>query len=127
MIENYAESETKGTRRDESSEKLRIDTHSGEDAGRTGKGVWAVGLELHREGSPQGNYSNDPLGGILDQLIEDAQKQLVKSQECIVWYQSEAKEVRDKLENLKKLKELRQKEIQEIQQVPTIEEAELRP
>ena len=109
-METYAKSETQGTRGDEISEKLRVDPDSGGDAGRTGEGVRPISLEFHREGSSERNYSNDPIGGILDQLIDDAQKQLVKSQECIVWYQSEAKEVQDKLQNLKKLRELRQQE-----------------
>ncbi|MEG4360209.1 MULTISPECIES: hypothetical protein [unclassified Microcoleus] len=123
MTETHAKSQTQTSWRDESDEGIRIDTDSGQNAGRAGEGVWPVGLELHRENCSEGNYGNDPLGGILDQLIEDAQKQLVKSQECIVWYQSEAKEVRDKLENLRKLRELRQKE---LQQVPTTEELQER-
>jgi hypothetical protein len=48
---------------------------------------------------------------------------LVKSQECIVWYQSEAKEIRVKLQNLKKLKELRQKQTH-AEAAPTTEESE---
>ena len=122
-METYAKSETKGTWGNESSEELRVDPDGGGDVGRTGEGVRAVGLEFHRESCSKGNYGDDPLGGILDQLIEDAQKQLVKSQECIVWYQSEAKEAQDKLQNLKKLRELRQKE---IQQALTTEESEPR-
>jgi phage shock protein A len=41
------------------------------------------------------------IGGILDQLIDDAEKQLVKSRECIVWYREEAKEYEQKLNNLR--------------------------
>jgi hypothetical protein len=48
---------------------------------------------------------------------------LVKSQECIVWYQSEAKEIRVKLQNLKKLKELRQNQ---VDAALTTEESEAR-
>jgi phage shock protein A len=51
------------------------------------------------------------IGGILDQLIDDAEKQLVKSRECIVWYREEAKEYEQKLNNLRKLKELQQQQI----------------
>ncbi|MCC3410173.1 MAG: hypothetical protein JGK17_32530 [Microcoleus sp. PH2017_10_PVI_O_A] len=112
MTETDAKSETQTTWRDKGDEGIRIDPDSSQDAGRTSEGVWAVGLELHRENCSERDFGNDPLGGILDQLIDDAQKQLVKSQECVVWYQSEAKEVRDKLENLKKLRELRRKELQ---------------
>jgi len=124
--ENHAqESQTERIRGSQEDDNLRTDAHSSPDAGRTSEGVWAVGVELHRENCSEGDYSNDPLGGILDQLIDDAQKQLVKTQECIVWYQSEAKELRDKLQNLKKLKELRQKQTQ-AEAAPTTEESEAR-
>src|SRR4028119_1556398 len=102
------ESQTERIRGSQEDNHLWIDTHGSTDAGRTSEGVRAVSLELYRKDCSEGDYSDDPLGGILDQLIDDAQKQFVKSQECIVWYQSEAKEIKVKLQNLKKLKELRQ-------------------
>jgi len=117
------ESQTERIRRGQKDNNLRTDAHSSPDAGRTSEGVWAVSVELYRENCSEGDYSNDPLGGILDQLIDDAQKQLVKSQECIVWYQSEATEIRAKLQNLKKLKELRQSQ---ADAAPTTEESEAR-
>jgi hypothetical protein len=123
--DHVQESETEGIRRTEEERRLRFDPDGGETPQRTSEGVWAVGVELYREDCSEGDYSDDALGGILDQLIDDAQKQLVKSQECIVWYQAEAKEIRVKLQNLKKLKELRQKQTQ-VDAALTTEESEAR-
>jgi hypothetical protein len=123
--DHVQESETEGIRGTEEERRLRFDPDGGEASQRTSEGVWAVGVELYREDCSEGDYSLDPLGGILDQLIDDAQKQLVKSQECIVWYQSEAKEIRVKLQNLKKLKELREKQTQ-VDAALTTEESEAR-
>jgi hypothetical protein len=117
------ESQTERIRGSQEDDNLRTDAHSSPDARRTGEGVWSVGVELHREDCSERDCSDDPLGGILDQLIDDAQKQLVKSQECIVWYQSEAKELKVKLQNLKKLKDLREKQTQ-AEADPTTEESE---
>jgi hypothetical protein len=121
--DHVQESETKGIRRTEEERRLWFDSDGGETSQRTSEGIRAVGVELYREDCSEGDYSDDPLGGILDQLIDDAQKQLVKSQECIVWYQSEATEIRAKLQNLKKLKELRQSQ---VDAALTTEESEAR-
>ena len=48
---------------------------------------------------------------MLDQLIDDAEKQLVKSHECIVWYREEVKEYEQKLNNFRKLKQLHQQQM----------------
>ncbi|MEG5210313.1 hypothetical protein QUB67_16865 [Microcoleus sp. ARI1-A1] len=125
MIETYAQSETKSTRRDEGSEELRIDPDGGENVGRTGEGTRSLSFPPDREGGAPGITLNFAIGGILDQLIDDARKQLVKSNECIVWYQSEAREYEEKLQNLLKLKELQQQEIANRQsQTPNLEQLE---
>ncbi|MEC4806673.1 MAG: hypothetical protein SAJ12_08970 [Jaaginema sp. PMC 1079.18] len=48
----------------------------------------------------------DLAGGILDQLIEDTRDRLVKSQDCIKWYEDEKAEYEAKLNKLQKIKEL---------------------
>lgn len=45
-------------------------------------------------------------GGILDQLIADAEDQLAKTRACIDWYQQEELEKVARLENLKRLRDL---------------------
>ncbi|MEG4329981.1 hypothetical protein, partial [Microcoleus sp. herbarium5] len=51
------------------------------------------------------------VGGMLDQLIDDAEKQLVKSRECIVWYREEEKEYEQKLNNFRRLKQLHEQQM----------------
>lgn len=46
------------------------------------------------------------LGGILAQLIDDAEDRLGKAQECIGWYQREVEELQARLEKLKRLRQL---------------------
>jgi hypothetical protein len=74
-------------------------------------------LTLDRENSAAGVRDFNPFGGVIDQLIDDARKQLVKSQECIVWYREEAKEYQDKLNNLTKLKELQQQQHEQMREL----------
>lgn len=82
-------------------------------SGRTG----SQRLGLNRKDSPTGVGDFNPFGGVIDQLIDDAKKQLVKSQECIIWYREEAKEYQNKLENLTKLKELQQQQHQQMKEL----------
>ena len=96
------------------------DIHSHADGGEAFSGTSARAgsqrLGLDREVSAAGAGDFDPFGGVIDQLIDDATKQLVKSQECIVWYRSEAEEYQQKLNNLIKLKEQQQQQQQLMQQ-----------
>ncbi|MEG4066240.1 hypothetical protein QUA42_02610 [Microcoleus sp. Pol11C2] len=87
----------------------RSETFSGASSGFGGQ--W---LRLDREASKEGIGDFNPFGGVIDQLIDDAKKQLVKSQECIVWYREEVKEYQQKLDNLIKLKELQEQQYQEM-------------
>lgn len=125
MIESYGkESETEGIRREEERPDLRTNTNGSENAGRIGEGIGNQCISPDREGGEEGVGASDALGGILDQLIDDAQKQLVKSLECVVWYQSEAKECEQKLNNLIKLKELQARQKEEQQQLEPINHQE---
>lgn len=45
-------------------------------------------------------------GGIIAQLINDAENQLGKTRACIEWYQEEEQERLERLENLKRLAQL---------------------
>jgi hypothetical protein len=112
MTENYGkESETEGVRGEKERQDLWIDTNSGSNAGRVSEGIRSELVTSDRENSKEGASLVYAIGGILDQLIDDAEKQLVKSRECIVWYREEAKEYEQKLNNLRKLKELQQQQI----------------
>ena len=120
MTETYAKRETQTSRGNESDERVRIDTDGCENARQISSGTGTQRFQPDRENSAAGNLLGDAIGGILDQLIDDAEKQLVKSRECIVWYREEAKEYEQKLNNLRKLKELQQQQ-QQIITAPTLE------
>ena len=114
MNQTYGqESETERIRRIESQQNLRVDTYGGGNAERASEGTGSQRLTPNRENRTEGIGVTNAIGGIVDQLIDDARKQLGKSRECIVWYQSEAREYEEKLKNLTQLKELHQQQ-QEI-------------
>jgi hypothetical protein len=92
-------------------------THGSEALSGVSGGFGNQSLTLDREDSKEGVRDFDPFGGVIDQLIDDARKQLVKSQECIVWYREEAKEYQEKLNNLIKLKELQQQQQQQMKEL----------
>ncbi len=110
MTETYAESETEAPRGDEKPQELRPHADGSQNAGRAGERTGAECLTPDRENRTEGVGAKNAIGGILDQLIEDTRKQLGKSRECVVWYQSEIKEFEDKLKNLVQLKELQQQQ-----------------
>ena len=112
MTEDYGkESETERVRGEEERQDLWTDTNSSSNAGRVSEGIRSELVTSDRENSKEGASLVYAIGGILDQLIDDAEKQLVKSRECIVWYREEAKEYEQKLNNLRKLKQLQQQQI----------------
>jgi len=111
MTEIYAKSETHASRGEEVSEGVRLDANSREDARRISTGVGIQPFPPDRKDSKEGNLLGYAVGGMLDQLIDDAEKQLVKSHECIVWYREEVKEYEQKLNNFRKLKQLHQQQM----------------
>jgi hypothetical protein len=110
-------SEAVGVRGSESHESIRSYTHGSETLSGVSGGVGSQSVTINREDSKEGARDFDPFGGVIDQLIDDARKQLVKSQECIVWYREEAKEYQEKLNNLIKLKELQQQQQQQMREL----------
>jgi hypothetical protein len=112
-------SEAVGVRGSESHESIRPYTHGSEALSGVSGGVGNQSVTINREDSKEGARDFDPFGGVIDQLIDDARKQLVKSQECIVWYREEAKEYQEKLNNLIKLKELQQQQQQQMRELQT--------
>ena len=124
MTETYAKSQTQAPRGDESDQGVRADTHGSKNARPISARIRTQCLQLDRENSSAGDFLGDAIGGILDQLIDDAEKQLVKSRECIVWYKEEAKECENKLNNLLKLKELQARQKEEQQQLEPINHQE---
>ena len=112
MNQTYGqESETERIRRTESNKSVRVDAYGCENAERVSEGTGSQRLAPDRKNRTEGIGVANAVGGILHQLIEDARKQLAKSRECIIWYQSEAREYEEKLKNLTQLMEL-----QELQQ-----------
>ena len=107
--------ETVGVRGSEGGQSVHPYTHSSETLAGVGGGFGAQFLALDREDSAPGTGNFHPFGGVLDQLIDDTRKQLVKSSECVVWYREEVKEYEEKLKNLVKLKELQEEQYQEMQ------------
>ncbi|MEG4964467.1 MULTISPECIES: hypothetical protein [unclassified Microcoleus] len=110
------EGKTVGVRGSEGGQSVHPYTHGSEALSGVSRGVGAQLLTLDREDSKEGIGNFNPFGGVIDQLIDDAKKQLVKSQECIIWYREEVKEYQEKLNNLIKLKELQEQQYQEMQQ-----------
>ncbi|MEG5018275.1 MULTISPECIES: hypothetical protein [unclassified Microcoleus] len=110
------ESTTVAVRGIENEQDIYVDTDGGEALSGVSTRFGGEWLGLDREASAAGIGDFDPFGGVIDQLIDDARKQLVKSQECIVWYRSEADEYKQKLDNLIKLKELQQQQQQLMRQ-----------
>ncbi|MEG4121906.1 hypothetical protein QUA43_31155 [Microcoleus sp. N9_B4] len=110
------EGETLRVRGTEEEHDVHSHADSGEALSANSGGFRTQLLGLNREDSAAGGGNFNPFGGILDQLIDDARKQLIKSNECIVWYKEEVKEYQEKLNNLIKLKELQEQQYQEMQQ-----------
>jgi len=110
-------SEAVGVRGSEGHESIRPYTHGSEALSGVSGGLGGQSVTINREDSKEGARDFDPFGGVIDQLIDDARKQLVKSQECIVWYREEAKEYQEKLNNLIKLKELQQQQQQQMKEL----------
>lgn len=52
-------------------------------------------------------------GGILTQLISQAEDQLREAEECISWYERAKEKARKQLENLKQLQQLAEQEAQD--------------
>ncbi|MEG4572659.1 hypothetical protein QUA56_08135 [Microcoleus sp. N3A4] len=115
-------SEAVGVRGSEGDKSLRAYAHRSEALSGVSAGVGSQSLTLDREVGSTGARDFDPFGGVIDQLIADAKKQLVKSQECIVWYREEAKEYQEKLSNLEKLKELQQQQRQQMRELQEMQQ-----
>lgn len=103
-------SETEGIRGVEGHKSFRLNPYGSENAERVSEGVGHQSITLDRKSSTEGIGVKNAIGGILHQLIEDARKQLVKSRECIIWYQAEAEEYEEKLKNLVQLMELQEQQ-----------------
>ncbi|MEG4032201.1 hypothetical protein [Microcoleus sp. Pol8_D1] len=106
--------ETVGVWGGEGEQNVRPYTDGGETLSGVGARAGSQSLTIDREASKEGTRNFNPFGGVIDQLIDDAKKQLVKSQECIVWYRAEVQEYQEKLNNLIKLKELQEQQYQEM-------------
>lgn len=108
------EGETVTVRGTEEEHDVYNHAHSGAALAGVGSRTGSEFIGFDRKNSQEGTRSFNPFGGVIDQLIDDAKKQLVKSQECIVWYRAEVQEYQEKLDNLIKLKELQEQQYQEM-------------
>ncbi|MEG4497567.1 hypothetical protein QUB05_05650 [Microcoleus sp. F10-C6] len=106
--------ETLRVRGTENEQDFHYHADSGETLSADSGGVRSEFIGLNREDSAARGGDCHPFGGVLDQLIDDTRKQLVKSNECIVWYREEVKEYEEKLKNLIKLKEQQEEQYQEM-------------
>ena len=107
-------SETLTVRGTENEQDFHYHADSGQAVSADSGRLRSEFVGLNREDSATGGRDFNPFGGILDQLIDDAKKQLIKSRECIVWYREEEKEYQEKVNNLIKLKELQEQQYQEM-------------
>lgn len=98
-------------RREEKTQELWDHSDGSETSRGASQRTGSERVEPHRENRTTGNRRNTLSGGILDQLIEDASKQLAKARECVVWYQSEIEEYKQKLQRLEELKALEEEEL----------------
>lgn len=119
------EGETVGVRGIEDKQDVHPHAYRGQALSGVSAGARSQRLRFDREDSKEGARDFDPFGGVIDQLIDDARKQMVKSQECIVWYREEAKEYEQKLNNLVKLKELQQQQQQQMRELQESEQESL--
>jgi hypothetical protein len=113
------EGETVGIRGTENKQNVYSDTDRGKAVTGASAGAGDESITPDRENSQEGAGNLDTFGGVIDQLIEDARKQMVKSQECIVWYREEVKEYEQKINNLMKLKELQQQQQEKAKSLQT--------
>ena len=111
------EGEAIGVRGIEDKQDVYPHTNGGEALSGVSRRFGGQRLGFDRENSAAGAGDFNPFGGVIDQLIDDAKKQLVKSQECIIWYREESKEYQNKLDNLIKLKELQQQQFQQMKEL----------
>lgn len=100
--------------------KNREDSNQSDSAGQDWSGSASV-----REGNIAGGISGEDrkegdfdihvslTGGIIAQLIRDAEIQLGKTRDCIRWYEDEEQEQLERLKNLQRLHELAELEQQE--------------
>jgi hypothetical protein len=109
MNESHGQSKTQGLRRKGYEQNLSTDPNSSKTSGTPSTGVRSQFSEsAHRKNCPRRNRVKNVTG----KLIEDTRKQLVKANECIVWYQNEAEECKEKLQRLDELKALEEQEEQ---------------
>lgn len=78
-----------------------------------GSGSGCQHVRVNREGGSEGFPGGLLFGGILTQLIEQAEDQLREAQECISWYERAEEKARKQLENLKQLQQLADQESQD--------------
>lgn len=113
MTESDGQGETQAIWRERGNQNVSINANSSETFGKNRpEERFEVAKSTTREDCSRGNCFKNTLGGILDQLIEDARQQLGKARESAIRYQNEAKEYEKRLQNLLELKKLEQQQTQ---------------
>lgn len=106
---DYAEGKTRTARRTKDREVVHADeSHREGGTGEAGGGSGSFGSGTSGISRAGQTTDNPIVGGILSQLIDDAEKDVERTQECIEWYQRELEEKTQRLEDLKRLRELEQ-------------------
>jgi hypothetical protein len=117
MSEVHEKSRDEEIRGNQETEELWDNTNSRKNVGGISRGDGTECFSPHRKDRSPRNPAKNIAGGILDQLIEDARKQLVKTRECIVWYQNELDEYKAKIQHLEELKALEETEEDDEQDI----------
>lgn len=88
-----------------------VDTYGKAIAASGGDGGGGVNERLHRDASTVPFSYGLLLGGILSQLVLDAEQRLGEVRECIEWYQREEEKQLARLNELRKLAQLTSSEV----------------
>ena len=87
--------------------------HSQAETNPAGPGAEHLHLGADRAHCTGGTVRSCLAGGILTQLVSQAEDQLREAEESILWYQRSAEKARKQLENLQQLQQLAEQESQD--------------
>ena len=89
--------------------------HSQREADESGSTTKYLDIGASRADCTGGIPRGGVAGGIVSQLIAQAEDQLREAQECISWYQRSEEKIQRQLENLRQLQELAEQEEEQSQ------------
>lgn len=89
------------------------DSHGEGEVTRASRPPEHLGFRTDRADCTGGIPRGGVTGGILSQLISQAEDQLREAEECISWYERAKQKAHKQLENLKQLQQLAEQEAQD--------------